>query len=244
MTHIEQLRHFLEHTASAESERRKNAEPAPLPEKPVPDGSVLQPLPEPELLQDQHVNFLELVELRTTQRQYSSQPLTLQELSYLLWCTQGVKMPLANGGSMRTVPSAGARHALETYLYIRRVEGLQPGLYRFLAFEHALVQMEAVSEEQFFEAFSKRPVVLGSAVTFLWAAEADRMLYQFGARGIRYLYLDAGHVCENLYLAAESLHIGACALGSFDDEKLNAVLELEEDAGEFIVYAAAVGKLT
>ena len=246
MNQMDRLRHFLGKTALAESERRQNGEPVPLPQKPVPEGSTLISQPEPELLQDSHVNFLELIELRTTQRQYSNQSLTMQELSYLLWCTQGVKMPMTNGGSKRTVPSAGARHAFETYLYIQRVEGLEPGFYRFLAFEHALVRVEEISADQaeeFLSAFSTKPVIAGSAVTFLWVAEADRMLYQYGFRGIRYLYLDAGHVCENLYLAAESLHMGACALGAFDDKKLNAVLKLEKNAGEFVVYAAAIGKL-
>ncbi len=245
MEQTDQLCRFLEDTASAESEAAKRGESGPLSEKPVPEGTELLVLPEPELLQDRHVNFLELIELRTTQRQYSFESLNLQDLSYLLWCTQGVKASMSNGLSMRNVPSAGARHAFETYLFIQRVDGLRPGIYRFLAFEHALVRMDQITEDKMKEIpglFSGKSVVEGSAVTFLWIAEAERMLYRFGLRGIRYLYLDAGHVCENLYLAAESLHAGVCALGSFADKQLDEVLGLDSSRGEFVIYGAAVGR--
>lgn len=247
MDQQELLRQVLGQTRSLESARRKNGEPPPA-EKQPPEGAKLLPLPEPELLPDTQVNFLELIELRTTQRKYSGESLNLKELSYLLWCTQGVKMAMPNGGSRRNVPSAGARHAFETYLFVQRVDGLPAGFYRFLAFEHALLPLRELSattdaREAFLSSFHSRPVVENSAVTFVWAAEPERMLYPYGARGIRYLYLDAGHVCENLYLAAESMRLGACALGAFEDEQLGTALGMDQANGEFAIYGAAVGKL-
>ena len=200
-------------------------------------------LPEPDLLLDKQVNFLELIELRTTVRQYHETPLTLTELSYLLWCTQGVKMTMPGGTSIRTVPSAGARHALETYLYIQRVEGLEPGLYRFLALEHALlpVDLSAAAGESLVPAFSGRNMVAGSAVTFIWSAVLERMSYAYGPRAYRYLHLDAGHVCQNLYLAAQTVRVGVCAIGAFDDDGLNAALGFDGE-NQFAVYAASAGK--
>jgi hypothetical protein len=162
--------------------------PPPPPEAPVPQDARVLRLPEPGLLPDKEVNFLELVEMRASIREYSDKELTLQELSFLLWCTQGVKMATENGGTMRTVPSAGARHAFETYLLDYR-----------------------------------------------------RMNHRYGPRSARYIFLDAGHVCQNLYLSAYTHQIGVCAIGAFNDDALNAALGLDGE-NDFAVYGATVGK--
>ena len=216
----------------------------PPPEKTVAAGTKIIPLAEPELFPDIEVNFLETVELRSTVRQYSQIPVTYKELSYLLWCTQGVKMGLPDCASKRNVPSAGARHPFETYLYIQNVEGLLPGLYRYLAFEHALLPMKTETEagDIFRAAFCPRNMARNNAVTFVWGAVVERMTYRFGARAYRYLFLDAGHVCQNLYLAAQTAKIGVCAIGEFYEEKLHQVLGLDGKK-EFAVYAASAGKL-
>ena len=223
---------------------RSRGEQPPVPEVPYAAAAKLIELPEPELLPDQEVNFLELIELRSTVREYSGKDLSLKELSFLLWCTQGVKMGLPGGGTMRNVPSAGARHALETYLYLKRVEGLEPGLYRFLPLEHALLLVDPAAErlEAVADGFKAGAMVRNSAVTFIWTAELQRMEYMFGARAWRYLFLDAGHVCQNLYLAAQTRQIGVCAVGAFYDDKLNAALALD-GTQRFAVYAATAGKL-
>ena len=162
----------------------KQGAPVPPPEKPVAPGTKVIRLPEPEMLADHEVSFLEMVELRASVRSYKDTPLSLKELSYLLWCTQGVKMPAPKGGSMRTVPSAGARHAFETYLYIQRIEGLAPGFYRYLAFEHMLLPLHLgeAAGEQFAAAFRAKTAVQESAVTFVWAANIARLAYVFGKR--------------------------------------------------------------
>ena len=85
-------------------------------------------LPEPDLLPDKEINFLELIELRASRRQYTEEPLTKAELSYLLWCTQGVKMVCEGGGTLRNVPSAAALHPLTTLLYLQNVEDVPAGL--------------------------------------------------------------------------------------------------------------------
>jgi len=218
--------------------------PAPEIEKSFPMGTHLIQLPEPELLPDHQVSFLEMMELRSTIRQYSDEALSMKDLSYLLWCTQGVKMSLPGGGSMRTVPSAGARHALETYLYIQRVEGLDAGLYRFLPLEHALILLKPAEtiETALLSGFKAAPMVKASAVTFMWGARLEAMTYAFDKRAYRYLFLDAGHVCQNLYLAAYTLNAGVCAVGAFYDAEINAALSLD-GSNEFIVYAATVGKI-
>lgn len=213
----------------------------PLPEKPVAAGTKIIILPEPELLPDIKINFLELIELRSSVREYSQESLTLKELSFLLWCTQGVKMGLPDCASIRNVPSAGARHSLETYLFINRVEGIKAGLYRYLPFEHALLPLDGVTKNDFLSPFKAKQMLAQSAVTFVWTTVIERMSYKFSDRAARYVLLDAGHVCQNLYLAAQALKLGACAVGTFADEKLNEILSID-GVSEYAIYAATVGK--
>ncbi|WP_294158461.1 SagB/ThcOx family dehydrogenase [uncultured Selenomonas sp.] len=221
----------------------KRGAPVPPPEAFVAPGTKVIALPEAELLPDKKVDFLAMVELRASVRSYEDKPITLKELAFLLWTTQGVKMPTAKGGSMRTVPSAGARHAFETYLYVQRVEGLAPGFYRYLAFEHLLLplHLDEAAKERFVAAFRAKGAVQQSAVTFIWAANINRLTYIFGKRAYRYAFLDAGHVCQNLYLAAWTQGIGCCAMGAFDDVAVSDALELDGEK-EFAIYGATVGK--
>lgn len=200
-------------------------------------------LPQPDSFPVMPVDFLAFVELRTSVREYSERPLTLEELSFLLWCTQGVKQVVPRSATFRTVPSAGARHALETYLLVNRVDGLEPGLYRFLALDHQLLQLstEPGWREALTTACLGQEMVGRSAVTFFWVAEAERMVWRYGERGYRYLLLDAGHACQNLYLSSEAVGCGCCAMAAFDDEDVNELLDLKAEE-RFVVYAAAVGK--
>jgi SagB-type dehydrogenase family enzyme len=200
-------------------------------------------LPMPEEIPPITIDFMAVVELRTSVRDYQNMPISLLELSYLLWCTQGVKQVLGNKATLRTVPSAGARHALETYLLLHNVEGVKPGLYRFLALEHKLIEVnmsDNISEE-IIKACLDQSFIAKSAVTFLWAAQANRMTWRYGERGYRYLHLDAGHVCQNLYLSAQVVGCGVCAIAAFDDEYLNAVIGLDGEE-QFVVYVATLGK--
>ena len=241
----EWIGHFLHDTAWKKgTPTGDNVTSAPPPsEKPAPPGAELIKLTEPGLLDDVPVNFLEVIELRASVRRYSDAPLTMKELSFLLWCTQGVKMETSQGMTLRNVPSAGARHALETYLLLQRVEGLAPGLYRFLALEHALLPIDIGEEalEKLFPCFMGPGMIRGSAMTFLWAADLGRMRCRYGRRSARFLFLDAGHVCQNLYLAAQTVGIGVCAIGAFYDDELNAALHLN-GCDDFVVYGATVGK--
>jgi SagB-type dehydrogenase family enzyme len=185
----------------------------------------------------------EAIEQRRSIRDYSSAPLDLDELSYLLWCTQGVQEVTGGSLTMRTVPSAGARHALETFLCVNDVTGVRPGLYRFLALDHALVEENADPgfADRLVDACLGQQFVKSCAVTFVWVADVYRMTYRYGERGYRYLHLDAGHVCQNLYLAAEAIGCGVCAIAAFDDDDVNRVLGLDGET-RFAIYLGTVGK--
>jgi SagB-type dehydrogenase family enzyme len=217
--------------------------PQPPLELPIPQGAKLITLPAPASIQTPAIDLRAAVEQRRSVRNYANTPLTLAELAYLLWMTQGVKKVTPRPATFRTVPSAGARHAFETYLLVNRVEDLTPGLYRYAALEHALVEMNLSPEicEQLTQACGNQNQVRTSAVTFAWAAVTERMCWRYVERGYRYLFLDAGHVCQNLCLAAEAIHCGTCAIAAYDDDATNQALGLDGDE-MFVIYLASVGK--
>lgn len=189
------------------------------------------------------VDLRNIITQRTSVREYSAKPVTMAELSYLLWCTQGIKLIYGDQITLRTVPSAGARHAFETVLLINRVEGVPPGVYKYLPVGHELEMVSTQSDlgGRFAAACFGQTMVMHCAVAFIWVAVPYRMTWRYSERGYRYLYLDAGHVCQNLYLASENIDAGTCAVGAFDDDALNALLGLDESEA-FVIYLAVVGK--
>lgn len=197
-------------------------------------------------------DILTLLERRESRRKYTDAPLTLLELSYLLWATQGVKRVIGNRrrATMRTVPSAGARHGLETYLFVNRVEGLAPGLYHYLPLEHRLEQLGPVDNQAdlLTMAYGGQTFFSSAAVDFVWTAVPYRMEWRYGDHAAKFLLLDAGHVCENLYLTCESLDLGACAIGAYTQDQADGLLGLKSGMSwdrddEFVVYAACVGRV-
>lgn len=217
--------------------------PQPPLELPYPPDARRIDLPKAEGLDIPAVDLRAAMENRVSYRKYEDKPLSIDELAFLLWVTQGVKAVNNGSFTQRTVPSAGARHAFETYLSINRVEGIQPGLYRYLAVEHALIEVDLAPDvnQKITHACLEQGQVLHSAVTFIWAAVLERMFWRYVERGYRYLFLDAGHVCQNLYLAAEALGCGACAIAAYDDELLNQAVGAD-GKDLFVVYAASLGK--
>jgi SagB-type dehydrogenase family enzyme len=216
--------------------------PQPPLELPPTAGARQIGLPRPEALQVPACDLRAAIERRRSRRRYSEEPLSLEELSFLLWCTQGVQQ-LLPGATLRTVPSAGARHALETCLSLHRVTGLEPGLYRYRALEHDLepLRRAAWSPQAMAAACLEQGFVARSAVTFIWTAVRERMGFRYGERGYRYLFLDAGHACQNLYLAAEAIGCGVCAVAAFSDDEVNRLLGLDGEE-RFALYLATVGR--
>jgi len=211
-------------------------------EPPMAAGETID-LPAPASLKLGEVLLRDVIEARQSLRTYSAQSLTLGELSYLLWSTQGVKKVVPGRATYRTIPSAGARHPLETFLLVNRVEGLKSGLYRFLACDHRLVKLATEPDiaKRMVKACLGQEPVSASAVTFIWTAIPYRTTWRYGERGYRYMHLDAGHVCQNVYLAAEAIKAGVCAIGAFSDDEMNELLGLD-GVKQFVIYLAAVGK--
>ena len=200
-------------------------------------------LPTPEFCTVNACTIKEAITNRRSIRSYSDTPLSISELSFLLWCTQGVKKIIPGTATFRTVPSAGARHAFETYLLVNNVSGLTCGLYRFLACTHklAVFDLDDGIADSISDSCLGQEMVREGAVTFIWTAVPYRMTWRYGERGYRYLLMDSGHVCQNLYLAAEAIDCGVCAIGAFDDDQINHVLALDVEE-QFVIYIAALGK--
>lgn len=181
---------------------------------------------------------------RQSRRDFTGRPLTLEELSFLLWATQGVRRQLDSGTALRTVPSAGARHALETYLCVFNVEDLETGFYRYLPLEHQLLLefQEERASRRLVQASLGQTFVGESAVTFIWTAVPYRMEWRYDLAAHKVIAIDAGHVCQNLYLACEAVGAGTCAVAAYHQELMDRLLRVD-GSDEFVVYLAPVGKV-
>jgi SagB-type dehydrogenase family enzyme len=200
-------------------------------------------LPDPRTYKEFRVSIREAIERRTSVRDYSHLPMSREELSYVLWCTQGVREIVSGASTLRTVPSAGARHPLETYLLVNNVKDITPGLYRYRALEHKLVHLPTAPglTSRITRAFLDQEIVRECAVLFIWVATVYRTTWRYSERGYRYIFLDAGHACQNLYLSAESVGCGVCAIAAFHDDAVNQLLGVDGDK-QFAIYAATAGK--
>ncbi len=220
--------------------------PRPPLQKPLPEGEpqlIDLPDPDPAILQKSSLD--QLLRDRQSWRKYTSESLSQAELSYLLFSTQGVLAEVGEGyASRRPVPSAGARHPYETYLAVNRVEGLQPGLYRYLPFSHQLLFLEASDQlpDLLTEANLGQKFVGKAAVTFTWSCVPYRAEWRYMDHAHKNMLLDAGHIGQNLYLAVTALGLGTCAVGAYDQAAMDAIFELD-GVDEYVVYLAPVGKI-
>lgn len=199
-------------------------------------------LPDPRKIPLDPVILWDALDSRETTRKYSQDELYRWELSTLLHYTQGVR-DKENGSHFRTVPSAGALHPFEIRIVVNRVTGFDSGIYRYLPLDHALVREECYSGDSASVAkVCKNHVLIAtSAVSFIWTAVPERMIWKFGQRGWRYLFIEAGHICQNLYITCAGLQLGMCAIGSYDDNEINCILGIDGKT-EFCIYMASVGR--
>ena len=190
-------------------------------------------------------DFLSVVNKRESKRIYTEKPVTLLQLSYLLWCAQGVKgLRGKKYATLRTVPCGGARHEFELYMCIRYVEGVKPGYYHYLPQTHSI---ECLREEENPEEFLKVSLqeqlwAVKSSVVFYFSIIPYRAEWRYGIYTHRIALVDAGYISENLYLAATSAELGSCALGAVETDTCNKAFGLDGDE-EFIILAHTVGTI-
>jgi SagB-type dehydrogenase family enzyme len=190
----------------------------------------------------QEARIQPLLQRRRSLRRYdNSVPLQLNELAFLLWASQGITARMG-GHFLRTVPSAGALYPIETYLVVEHVEGIDPGLYHFDAGHFQLEKLPGKVRAADAARVCLNQDFLGDAhLVVFWTAVLRRSMAKYGERGFRYLFLDAGHICQNLLIAAEALNCGGCPIAAFYDQEANDLLGINEK-NETLVYAAGIGR--
>lgn len=194
-------------------------------------------------------NFYQLLTERKSRRQYSEGTISLQELSFLLHTTQGVKEVLKDKKStLRNVPSGGALHPFETYIYANNVNGLEEGLYHYLPIEHELEQLTVADsfKETISEAFLGQTFLTEAPVAFYWSIQPYRCEWKYSSKAHRVALMDFGCVCQTLYLAAESIACGTCMVGAYDQEMADTLFGFDTAPGEnkdaeFLLGGAGVG---
>ena len=196
-------------------------------------------LPPPAL--DSGPGLWKVLRERRSIREYSSIPLSLKDLSNLLWATQGITEK-AFAPWYRTAPSAGALHPIDTYLVVNRVEGMETGIYFFEVVEFSLTLKRAGDfSGPIAQAALNQDIARSAAVVFVWVAVIQRSRQKYRQRAYRYIYLDCGHIAQNLYLAATALGLGCCGIAAIFDDEVNDLVGVDGQE-ETAIYLATVGK--
>jgi SagB-type dehydrogenase family enzyme len=183
---------------------------------------------------------------RRSVRVFSGEPISKKELSQLLWATQGItkaSVPAYGGRlGLRTAPSAGALYPIETYLCVNNVEGIAPGIYHYSVESGDLeVIHEGALGVALADAALEQKMLAAGNVVFIWTAVFERSKWKYRQRAFRYVFLDAGHIAQNLALAGEGLGMGSCQVAAFYDEEVNQLLHLDGNT-ESTIYLSVVGK--
>ncbi len=216
---------------------------------PMPPVQSLQPgevvgLPEPC---DRPVSLREAIFRRASRRAFLREPMEPGEIAWLIHSVSAVRQTVRRQGgglvTLRTVPSAGARHPLDLLVAVFNVTGLAPGLYRYMPLDNGLSFTGLVpSPEEMTSACLGQSFCGDSAAVFIWTAVPYRTEWRYGPVSPKLVALDAGHACQNLYLAVEAVGAGTCAIGAYDQELADTMCGLDGE-DEFVIYMAPVGRV-
>mgnify|MGYP001827022588 CR=1 FL=1 len=228
----------------SQTDQHRGVEPPALQKPPREDQEMIALPGQDSFTAFRGTDLVDAIGQRRSYRRFLEQPLTLTELAWLLWATLGVTEVLAPGCARRTVPSAGCRHAFESYLLVNNVETLHSGVYRYLPVEHALVFEHQVDNlpTELAQATLGQVFVATAPVTLAWAAMPYRMEWRYDIAAHRVIAMDVGHLCQNLYLASAAINAGTCAIAAYHQDGMDALLKVDGE-DEFTVYLAPVGKV-
>ena len=194
-------------------------------------------LPPPVL--ESSVSVEEALENRRSHRNFEDRALSAEQLSQILWAAYGVTDPRG----FRTAPSAGALYPLEIFVVVGSVEGMEVGVYRYVAREHKLIQISELDvREELSDAAWGQSMVREAPVVVVYTAVFSRTTGRYGEeRGRRYVYMEVGHSAQNVYLQVETLGLGTCAVGAFADDICGTLIGLDVDAEEEMLYLMPIG---
>ena len=220
--------------------------PIPPIQKPVPEGAPLIDLPSHKDCRSiSKMSVVDAISNRRSRRLLSNESLSLLELAFLLWATQGVRGLIRDGlVTLRSVPSGGGMHPFETYVSAHRVDQLKPGLYRYLAIEHRLLPLPGEWSDlprRLTAASNGQPYVGKAAAVFVWTVRPYRTEYRYGDDSLKDILISAGHICQNLYIACEAAGLGTCATVAYQQDLLDELLAVD-GRDEISLYLAPVGR--
>jgi SagB-type dehydrogenase family enzyme len=183
----------------------------------------------------------EAIRQRRSVRSYSDEALSLAELSQILFAAQGITGK-AGGRTLRAAPSAGATYPFEVYVFARKVEGLEPAIYRYLPHGHEIeVVREGDLTGELSEACLGQSMPSEAACTLVLAAVPGRTAAAYGDRAPMYIYMEAGHISQNIYLQCASLDLGVVAVGAFYESEVDAIIGLDGEH-ERSIYVNCIGR--
>jgi len=192
-------------------------------------------------------NYEELLDTRRSLRSYSDKALTQEQLTFMLWSTQGIQYAREVNG-LRPVPSGGCRHPFETYIVIKSVKGLEPGVYHYLPLEDVGQKSATIEKIGIVEDYES--TITNMLVGQAWAAKAPAVLFyscipyraewRYAEASHRVQLIDLGHLGQNAMLSAVALGLGSCCLAAYDQNVCDNVLGLD-GVNEYTVYAVSVG---
>ena len=178
---------------------------------------------------------------RKSQRSFLDSPISLDMLSCALWSSSGIQRS-EMGFAFRMAPSAGALYPVETYVAVNRVTGADPGLYHYHVRGHALEEVRAGEYgREIANAALGQVMCASAAAVVMFTAVFERATWKYRQRAYRYVYLDAGHMAQNLALASASMGLGCCHIGSMFDGEVNGLLGID-GVREGVVYMSVIGQ--
>lgn len=242
--HREFMKSLFGRTPAGGSDQSKGLPQPPL-QLPYDPLAKLIELPKHETVSLKCNDFHACMRNRRSRRHYTHESLSLDELAFLLWATQGVQNVLGEGyATLRPVASGGARHPFETYIVANHIDGVDPGVYRYLPLSHELAPCfkDPEFKQRLLDSVFGQRFVMESAAVFVWSCVPYRGEWRYGTAAHKVMLMDAGHICQNLYLACEAIGAGTCAIGAYDQPAIDTLFRLDGE-NEFVVYLAPVGKI-
>ena len=209
----------------------------PDPYKSYPDNPKIE-LPKQNNIKTETLNHAILN--RRSIRDFSKKPLSKEQLTYLIWASTGIQRK-ERGFEYRTAPSAGALYPIETYVVINNVKNIAQGVYHYNIESNHLEEIKKGDyRSAIAEAALNQPMCYHAAAVFIWTAIFNRSKCKYGQRAYRYIYLDAGHIAENLALSATSINLGTCQIAALYDDEVNQIIDID-GITESTIYLSVVG---
>lgn len=203
-------------------------------------GIAMTELPSPDI--QGRMSVEKAINNRRSVRNYTEQELSLEEISQLLWAAQGITSEV---NSFRTAPSAGATYPLEVYMVVDAVAGLERGIYKYYPKTHEIGRLKTdttmnrladLVNNALYQSWIKQASAL-----LIIAAVYERTTSKYSDRGKRYVYMEAGHVAQNVYLQATALGLGTVTVGAFRDQKVQSTIGMKSQ--EKPLYIMPIGNI-